>query len=786
MSETLFFKTNTLLKNLVGKDLINDDNIAVIELVKNSYDANSPTVLLQFEHVVAPARAKDSKTQPRIVVVDCGVGMDYDDICDKWLNIAYSEKKSSTSADGGYYAGNKGVGRFSCDRLGQELDILTRKRNGKLFHLQISWPAFEVEGRKDLTIQQVGVTLSEVSEQKALTLAGQKMPHAGTILVISLLRSAWDREKLLGLKRSLEKFLNPNELFIRKKFQITLQATEFLKQDSSRDYVDRINGVVENQVFAKLKFNTTMISCTIPEHGRTMSTELSHDGKLVLRLEEKNSFSLKNVKASIYYLNPYKKAYFKRQTGRRSIDFGSIFLFLNGFRVAPYGDRGDDWLGLDVRKTQGTTRYLSSRDLIGRIEVVDKEDRFTPISSREGLKKTGAFLQLKDGFAMEAIKRLERFVVEGLNWDSIPEQLRDAVRDEEGLDWKDTSEEYVESWDKKRERIAITIMTFMGASQDRIIKFWFNPSLLEGLQEERAADVERLLGSIDGFDSSQIDSSLKHGLSQLRKLVSDKEAEARAAKVEATGLRLIVAEKEKNLRKLTEETATYRAQTLFLKSVASVDATSLMAFHHEILSNANIISNHMGKAMKALREQGGGQKLMQNLERISLANKRITAIAQFATKANFKSSSDKELTDIPAFIQQYVESVTRDFMGGGIVIDVANSVVDRFEIKVRRIELSILIDNLVHNSIKAQASRIVVEITQRGANTLIVTFSDNGKGLSAAIKSSQEIFEMGVTTTGGSGLGLYHCREIVRGLGGTISAVPLKPSGLQIKVSLTK
>jgi len=63
----------------------------------------------------------------------------------------------------------------------------------------------------------------------------------------------------------------------------------------------------------------------------------------------------------------------------RSIDFGSIFLFLNGFRIAPYGDRGDDWLGIDVRKGQGSARYLGSRDLIGRIEVFDDEQLFKPI-----------------------------------------------------------------------------------------------------------------------------------------------------------------------------------------------------------------------------------------------------------------------------------------------------------------------------------------------------------------------------------------------------------------------
>src|SRR6202044_1506550 len=108
-----------------------------------------------------------------------------------------------------------------------------------------------------------------------------------------------------------------------------------------------------------------------------------------------NETGLKGVRGVIYFLNSYKKAYFKRQTGMRSIDFGSIFLFLNGFRVAPYGDRGNDWLGLDSRKSQGQTRYLGNRDIIGRIKVYDNENHFKPISSREGLKNTPQFVELK-------------------------------------------------------------------------------------------------------------------------------------------------------------------------------------------------------------------------------------------------------------------------------------------------------------------------------------------------------------------------------------------------------
>jgi signal transduction histidine kinase len=780
---TLHFKTNVLLKNLVGKDLINDDNIAVVELVKNAYDAGSKSVLIKFEGFDEKGRSLDSA---KLIISDKGSGMGRADIADKWLNIAYSDKTNLQGEHGVYYAGNKGIGRFSCDRLGAHLDLLTRQKGGDIFHLDIPWSDFEVEGKKDLVIQSVDIDLKTVSDAKAAEIAGAEMPRHGTVLVISMLRSAWDRDKLLAMRRSLEKFLSPNQKFMRDTFQITVEA-KGLKDGPTVSDTERVNGVVENEVFLKLQFNSSFIESAIDPDGKYVETVVRHEGEDVFRLTEKNALPLKNVRVVIYFLNPYKKAYFKRQTGFRSIDFGSVFLFLNGFRIAPYGDRGDDWLGLDLRKTQGTLRYLGSRDLVGRVEVFDDADLFKPISSREGLKKTDAFLALRNEFILEVIKRLEKFVVDGLDWDSIPDDLRTQMRAEEGLDWKKTTEEYRESWDRKRQRIALSIMTLIGSSPDRMVRFWFNPALLEGVYEQRVEEAQRLLSDIEGFDAKQIDSGLQTTLKRLRKLVVEKDQAASAARADADRLRVAVVKQKERISKLTKEGDTYRAQTLFLQSLASVDVKALTLFNHEIFSNSTIIENYIGKIAKALREISGTSKILENIEKLSLANKRIMAIAQFATKANFKSSTSKESTDIPTFVEQYVLNVAREFVGsGGPDLRVINAVKEPFEVSARRIELSILIDNIIRNSTKAQANRVDIVVDKKSANELILSFSDDGRGLSDAIKRPEDIFEFGVTTTSGSGLGLYHAKEIVKSLGGTIRAIPRKPRGLDIRVEMLR
>jgi len=779
LKKILNFKTNTLLKNLIGKDLINDDNIAIIELVKNSYDAGSQSVLIKFD-----------KANDRLIIADKGKGMSIDDIEDKWLNIAYSEKKLTKQEHGKFLAGNKGVGRFSCDRLGTRLDLLTRESGNTLLHLGIYWPDFEIEGKKDLTIQEINLEVKDISNKDAASLADLKaFPDHGTALVISNLRHDWSRQDLLDLKRSLGKFLNPNQLFQIDSFKITLKAHhEKSKDDSEVEPEEKVNGLIKNQIFDKLEFKATYIESVLSSKDNLITTELYHDGEPVFKLVEKNLdyLLLNDVRIVIFYLNPYKKAYFKRQTGLRSVEFGSIFLFLNGFRVSPYGERGDDWLGLDVRKAQGQARFLASRDIVGRIEVIGSDEQFYPISSREGLKKTPEFLQVKEKYFIDTLRKLERFVVDGLDWDSIPDSLRTEVSQKEGLDWESTEERYVESKQRKNQRIALSIMSLIGINPKRTVSFWFNTSLLDEIYQTRYDEVRELISSIENIDSNKVDENLKTELLRIRDLVKQKEEEAKAAKSEVVALKLQTAEQAETVFKLEEEKETFKAQTLFLQSVSSLDSKQLIAFHHQIVHDASIVRNNLGKAIKKLKELPNSKETIQQIEKAVLANNRITAIAQFATKANFRASVSAELTDIPSFIEQYIENVAKDFVATNLRVSVKNDVNEAFELKLSRIELSIVIDNIISNADKADARQLSINIKKFDKNSLLISFVDDGKGLSSKLESVDGMFGMGVTTTPGSGLGLYHAKEIIEKIGGKIIAIPLQPKGMEIQIEIIK
>lgn len=97
----LHFKTNIQLKSIIGKDLINDDNIAILELVKNSFDADAKRVDISFSNLKEnDDKSIDSYSEKtsRLIIRDDGLGMNLDDIKNKWLNIAYSEKKTKYSS----------------------------------------------------------------------------------------------------------------------------------------------------------------------------------------------------------------------------------------------------------------------------------------------------------------------------------------------------------------------------------------------------------------------------------------------------------------------------------------------------------------------------------------------------------------------------------------------------------------------------------------------------------------------------------------------------------------
>ena len=260
MADLLHFKISSALKDLVGKDLITSDNVAIFELVKNAYDAYATHVIITFD---------DNK----ITIADNGKGMSLSDLKEKWLFLGFSAKKDGTEDIQDqkqksyrdkikrYYAGAKGIGRFSCDRLGRFLTITTKtQETNQAEQISVDWAKFEV----DQKIEFANINVDHRSLSGSYGFPNQSL-H-GTIIEITELHendTPWTRKHLLELKRSLQKLINPysetNDFVIE--IVCDREREEDIKklQDGSGYDREIVNGPLKDSIIEILKLKTTQI-----------------------------------------------------------------------------------------------------------------------------------------------------------------------------------------------------------------------------------------------------------------------------------------------------------------------------------------------------------------------------------------------------------------------------------------------------------------------------------------------------------------------------------------------
>lgn len=793
LTRKLHFSTHAELKNVIGQDLINDDNIAIIELVKNGIDAGARRIKLSFlDELVATGPLEG----PAVLLEDDGSGMSAADVQHKWLNIAYSEKKDQ-QVKGRVLAGNKGVGRFACDRLGSKLDMYTQRKDESLLHVEVDWTAFEGKKKVDDSIQKVDVFLRGATPEKMKERVGRVLRSKGTLLAITGLRQSWEREQLLSLKRNLQRFVNPIAAFDKGSVEIVIEAPGQRDGDVNSEGHDKVNGPVENQVFEKLKFKTTYIHAALDATGKVLTTELFHEGQRVYRLvEEREDFALlKGADVVLHYMNPYKKAYFKRETGLHLVDFGSIMLFVKGYRVSPYGDRGNDWLGVDNRKAQATARNLGARELLGIISIRGTDLRI--VSNREGVVKDRAFVSLtsREGFFFSALTRLERFVVDGLKWDSVPDHVRRSLQAGRmpGETDMPAGEIYDESVELKRRRIALDVLRIVGAAPSTTKELEIDPDILETLSREREQDVQELLEKFGAFDATAMghDARLALGKVQLeferqkeelersRKDASRKGRQVQRLKTVARGYA------EKNLN-LERQVKTQQSEVLFSRLDSTTDKEQLLLLHHQAGLYSQTAQNFLVKAIKELRK-GDSDKVLELMAKALNSTTKAVKVSNFATKANFRTKSGDLTADIVQYVREYLMNVAKDGSAQNLQLSFTGDVKVTFPMRFKPIDIAVVIDNIAFNSEKAGATQLNVDVTRVTDNELRLEFLDNGPGLSPEVQPPEKVFERGVTTTKGSGLGLYHVRETLKEMrGSTIHLKEGEEAGFGLVIRLFK
>ncbi|GGH48270.1 histidine kinase [Mangrovimonas yunxiaonensis] len=753
----LQFKISSALKNIIGSDLISDDFIAVFELVKNSYDAHATKVEITFEDIYSD--------NAKIIIKDNGKGMNFDDLINKWLFVAYSAKKEGTEEDSydyrdkikvqRAYAGAKGIGRFSCDRLGGELYLETIKdeENPKVETLLTEWDKFEGNLKEEF------VNISVLHE--TIPNSNYDIEH-GTVLEISNLKSDWDKDKFLSLKDALAKLINPNTKIEGDEFTIELIVPDEIENDKKEsDYQNTVNGKIQNLIFETLEIKTTKIVSSI--YDGKITTELTEGGKLVYKIIESNSYEhLNNVAIQIYHLNRSAKATFTRRMGTRAVDYGHVFVYKNGLRIYPYGERGEDPFKMDNRKAQGHSRYLGTRDVLGYISISEPNEELKETSSRgDGLIKTKTYFELVD-WVYSSIRKLEKYIIDITDWGN---EL--------------SNEDYIKL-DNERQQEAIEKLIESLTKSKNILSFEVAPEIFEIIDEKQEKSTKNTLTKIkkqlqsDEYDKDAIVESI----SKIEKNLDELKKTTEEAGEEALDSLIKNEELETNLE-------TEKKKGAFQGALIGTDKERIVGLQHQIYHSSSRVTRNLKLLIKHLGSENLDTKTKKYIKTISLEASKINSIANFVTKANFNLKASEIETDLVDFIIDYIKEL---YLLEDKVIDTSMNIIindnykKEFVRELRPLEITTIIDNLISNSEKANASEVKIGFNKRKDN-LVISFEDNGKGIPE--KNLTKVYDLGYTTTSGSGIGLYQVNDLVKNsLKGKIEIESQEKKGTIIKIIL--
>lgn len=749
MKDNLQFRVSAELKNILGRDLITSPDIAILELVKNSYDAHASKVEITFD-------------DDYLAIADNGKGMSKDDLINKWLFVAYSAKSDGTE-DQSYrdkfkrhYAGAKGIGRMSCDRLAQKLVLTTRSREENQTEvLEVDWRIFE--NNKKVEFDTIDIP------HESLDVIPTFPSHSsiGTILEFRGLHDSWSRADIKRLRKSLEKMINPFSE-TDDDFRIEIIAPKMKEEDdkAGSSQHDKVNGVIENSIAEVLKLKTTQIESRI-QNG-VIHTSLTDRGTLMYETEQPNGKypDLKSVSISLFFLNHSAKSSFTRMMGVQPVSYGNIFLFRNGFRILPYGEWNDDSWGLNQRQQQGYNRFLGTRDLFGRVDVeTDDPNLIKEVSSRDGgLIKTDASQQLMAYFTL-IHRSLERYVV-GVLWgegflrkDYFVNQSHalDARKQLEGDKDSDSTEHLYSNIGSKVDFLQL-IKTLANDKSINVLQYnedlaniVANPTDTEVIQAQMLDDVRKLAEKT--ADSYLLDklSEFERHMDDLRRQKEEAERKEAEAKEKA--------EEEKKKRENAERERDVQIQkNKYLAATRNTTKEVQDLIHVILISSTNSISlMDTAKCQLADKDLNG---LRISLDKFDYHISKINKLSKLITKADLSLLAESKLVNIQNYVQEYLTNFSDSFK-----VQYHSDITEPLEKKISILDLSIILDNLVSNSQKANAKELRLDFSRKG-RTFIVDFTDNGDGVDLGLFTPQSIFEEGITNRrGGSGIGLSTIKD---------------------------
>jgi len=436
MAKTPHFDISAAVVRQLGEELVSDEVTAIVELVKNAYDADASFahVVVNTQESLPPGTTKFPDAQGFVTIEDDGYGMDETDIQNGWLMISLSAKrgmkaKGRTTPKGRTPLGDKGLGRLSTQKLGQNLDMVTTKDGAAdTLHVSFSWQAFEDER----SLSDVPVTIEKAESPRA----------KGTLLAISGLRNptVWEGKAAEQLVTDLSQMISPFPE--ARPFRVTLKidgrpidlglvSDRVRKAAVGRFVFDFADGrlTLKGQIrLAKLRGNAPDFfdQHIAPDHGlafyrylqsKRLPVPLTYCDDHAYFVSFEHSLELaalgevdvvpapddaeKRLPADPGPFNGEIDEFLLRadETGVKLGGLASateiqqivrkqagIKVFRDGFGIKPYGINGQDWLRLGAGWTSATSFYgLRPQNVLGFVLISEaKNGHLKEKTDREG------------------------------------------------------------------------------------------------------------------------------------------------------------------------------------------------------------------------------------------------------------------------------------------------------------------------------------------------------------------------------------------------------------------
>ena len=475
MSEQLTIRPYARLLTMLGDQLIKNEQIAVTELMKNSYDADADWVRVSFENF-----GKDYKIQDdsRIVIEDNGRGMTHDVITNAWMNPATPNKftkdvNEQRTPCGRVIQGEKGIGRFAMLKLGKTIEMVTRPEGKDVeYKLVFDFNKYdddfltEDEKKKDIFLDDLGFELEKAAPNvfvsRDITFGNRTFSGPvnakGTRIVISNLRGAWSEKKFKSLSDSFERFgglFGGQEqeiaeetksknftigLFHNGEYLLNERRAENLASLTEQKAVLSVENGIYDNVKQELRFTLNGLPRTLDlDDPYVKSLRVFRDRFL---LEDKKTYrevSDFGPFAFEFYIFDFvakdESRYFLNNEQKNLVKEHRVYLLRDGIRVQPYGEPTDDWLMIDMdRGTISASSNFSNDQIVGRVNITKANNtHLKDKTNREGLIDDGYYTQdficvIKTLLAYLRKTAYKHYQESQKKKDSIEKQRKDAVK----------------------------------------------------------------------------------------------------------------------------------------------------------------------------------------------------------------------------------------------------------------------------------------------------------------------------------------------------------------------